>query len=299
MDGVKQYKTAGTFRAALGARLQARAQEEKTDLQRLRRQVAFDRFLARLFPKGPKGTHPWVLKGGYAMELRIRSARTTKDIDLTFHDGTRLAKDPSERRKQLRAMLQEAASIQLNDYFEFLIGEAHEELDGAPEGGSRHPVEARMDGREFARFHVDVGIGDEVLEPLDVVEGRDWLGFGGIPPPSFPVISREQQFAEKVHAYSLPRGDRVNTRTKDLIDMLLLIRQGKLDNTRLAAAIKATFTKRATHPMPWKLEPPPGEWEPVFQALARECDLDVRLSAGFEIAQGFVGKILGRQSPVQ
>ena len=159
----------------------------------------------------------------------------------------------------------------------------------------RNPA-ARDDvaGQRLRLLDPDVGIGDEVLEPLDVVEGRDWLGFGGIAPPSFPVISREQQFAEKVHAYSLPRGDRVNTRTKDLIDMLLLIRQGKLDNPRLVAAIKATFTKRATHPMPWKLEPPPAEWEPVFQALARECDLDVRLSAGFETVQGFVGKIFGR-----
>jgi predicted nucleotidyltransferase component of viral defense system len=294
MGEVKQYKTAGAFRTALETRLQTRAQEERTDLQRLRRQVAFDRFLARLFPPESKGTYPWVLKGGYAMELRIRSARTTKDIDLTLHDGTRLAKDAEERGRQVRAMLQDFAAIQLNDYFEFLVGEAREDLDGAPEGGSRYPVDARMDGREFARFHVDVGIGDEVLEPLDVVEGRDWLGFGGIATPSFPVISREQQFAEKVHAYSLPRGDRVNTRTKDLIDMLLLIRQGKLDNPRLVAAIKATFTKRATHPMPWKLEPPPAEWEPVFQALARECDLDVRLSAGFETVQGFVGKIFGR-----
>jgi hypothetical protein len=91
MDEVKQYKTAGAFRTALETRLQTRAQVERTDLQRLRRQVAFDRFLARLFPKGPKGTYPWILKGGYAMELRIRSARTTKDIDLTLHDGTRLA----------------------------------------------------------------------------------------------------------------------------------------------------------------------------------------------------------------
>ena len=296
MGEVKQYKTAGAFRTALETRLQTRAQEERTDLQRLRRQVAFDRFLARLFPPESKGTYPWVLKGGYAMELRIRSARTTKDIDLTLHDGTRLAKDAEERGRQVRAMLQDFAAIQLNDYFEFLVGEAREDLDGAPEGGSRYPVDARMDGREFARFHVDVGIGDEVLEPLDVVEGRDWLGFGGIAPPSFPVISREQQFAEKVHAYSLPRGDRVNTRTKDLIDMLLLIRQGKLDNPRLVAAIKTTFAKRATHPMPWKLEPPPAEWEPVFQALARECDLDVKLSAGFEIVQGFVGQIFGRQT---
>jgi Nucleotidyl transferase AbiEii toxin, Type IV TA system len=193
-------------------------------------------------------------------------------------------------------MVQDSAAIQLNDYFEFLVGEAREDLDGAPEGGDRYPVDARMDGRGFARFRVDIGIGDEVLEPVDVVEGRDWLAFGGIAPPSFPIISREQQFAEKVHAYSLPRGDRVNTRTKDLIDMLLLLRQGKLDNPRLAAAIEATFAKRATHPIPRKLEPPPTKWKPVFEALARECDLDIKLSAEFETVQSFVSKIFGRQT---
>jgi Nucleotidyl transferase AbiEii toxin, Type IV TA system len=219
----REYKTAGAFRAALEARLQSRAHDERTDLQRLRRQVAFDRLLARLFPKRSEVKYPWILKGGYAMELRIRAARTTKVIDLTLYDGSRLSKDSGERRNQVRAMLQESASIEFKDYFEFLIGQASENLDAAPEGGSRYPVEARMDGREFARFHVDVGIGDEVLEPVDVVEERDWLGFGGITPPSVPVISREQQFAEKLHAYSLPRGERVNTRTKDLTDMLLLI----------------------------------------------------------------------------
>jgi hypothetical protein len=70
----------------------------------------------------------------------------------------------------------------------------------------------------------------------------------------------------------------------------------KLDNSRLAAAIKATFAKRATHPIPRKLEPPPAAWEPVFEALARECDLDVGLPAEFETVRGFVGKILGRQT---
>jgi hypothetical protein len=145
-----------------------------------------------------------------------------------------------------------------------------------------------VDGREFARFHVDVGIGDEVLEPVDVVEGRDWLRFAGITPPSVPVISREQQFAEKLHAYSLPRGVRVNTRTKDLIDMLLLIEQGNLDNRRVASAIATTFEKRATHDVPRKLEPPPAEWKPTFEALAEECGLKTNLSDGFAAVQGFV-----------
>lgn len=284
-DEPKQYKTAEAFRTALETRLQARAHEDRTDLQRLRRQVAFDRLLARLFPRAGKERYPWILKGGYAMELRIRLARTTKDLDFTLHDGSRLSKDSGERREQMRAMLQEAASAELTDQFQFLIGEAMENLDGAPEGGSRFPIEARMGGREFTRFHADIGIGDEVLDPVEVVEGRDWLEFCGIAPPSVPIISREQQFAEKLHAYSLPRGKRMNTRTKDLIDMVLLIQQGKLDDGRLLAAVTATFAKRGTHAVPRKLEEPPAEWRPIFEALAGECGLAMSLTAGFASVQ--------------
>jgi hypothetical protein len=114
MDEVKQYKTAGAFRTALETRLQIRAQEERTDLQRLRRQVAFDRFLARLFPKGPKGTYPWVLKGGYAMDAadsfgtndeRHRSDATRRNsadqtprrtAEADASDATRLSRDPTQ-----------------------------------------------------------------------------------------------------------------------------------------------------------------------------------------------------------
>jgi hypothetical protein len=144
-----------------------------------------------------------------------------------------------------------------------------------------------MDGRDFARFHVDVGVGDEVIEPLEVVIGEDWLSFGGVAPPSFPIISAEQQFAEKLHAYTLPRGERVNTRTKDLIDMVLLIRGEKLDQDKTAAAVRATFLKRATHEVPKELDPPPAEWEPVFDALAKECDLTITLREGFELVREF------------
>ena len=71
------------------------------DVQRLRRQVAFDRLLARLFPKRSETKYPWILKGGYAMELRIRAARTTKDLDLTLYGGSRLSKDPGSRFAEL------------------------------------------------------------------------------------------------------------------------------------------------------------------------------------------------------
>jgi len=53
-----------------------------------------------------------------------------------------------------------------------------------------------------------VGIGDEVLEPLDIVTGRDWLGFGGIARPSFLIISAEQQFAENFTVYAAAASER-------------------------------------------------------------------------------------------
>jgi hypothetical protein len=291
MHEAKSYKTAGAFRAALENRLQMRARDEKTDLQRLRREVAFDRFLARIFSRGPKADYPWLLKGGYAMELRMQYARATKDLDLTLHDGAGLSKDPKKCEGEVRSLLQESARARLDDFFEFLVGEAREELDGAPTGGSRYPIQAQMDGRDFARFPVDVGIGDEVIEPLDVVTGKDWLGFGGIAPPSFPIISAEQQFAEKLHAYTLPRGERTNTRTKDLIDMMLLIHGGNLRQEKIVAAIGATFTTRATHEVPQKLDSPPAEWTPVFDALAKECGLAMTMKEGFELTREFIATL--------
>jgi hypothetical protein len=72
-DQPRQYATAAAFRVALETRLNAIATAEKVDLQRLRRQISFDRLLARFFAERHG---PWLLKGGYAMELRLRSART-------------------------------------------------------------------------------------------------------------------------------------------------------------------------------------------------------------------------------
>ncbi len=81
MNPIRTYASATAFRVALEDRLKRMAQEEKMDLQRVRRQAAFDRLLCRLFSKPDA---PWLLKGGYAMELRLNTARTTRDIDLAL-----------------------------------------------------------------------------------------------------------------------------------------------------------------------------------------------------------------------
>jgi hypothetical protein len=278
----RTYSTAGAFRRALEERLKGISQAEQVDINRLRRQVSFDRFLARLFRDDPA---PWALKGGYALELRFKSARSTIDIDLTVQRVTGAA-EGDETAQAVREMLQARASIFLGDWFEYTIGPAKMDLTAAPYGGARYSVETRMDGRTFARFHLDAGVGDVVLQPLETVECYDWLGFAGIEKPRVWMISREQQFAEKIHAYTLPLSSE-NSRVKDLVDLALLIGDDRLDRRRVVNALHLTFARRGTHALPASLSAPPEYWQTSFRALAEECGLETDIAAVFENVRAF------------
>ncbi len=78
------YASPAAFRSALESRLARLATAEAMDLSRLQKRVAFERLLARLFAVERP---PWLLKGGYALEMRLQNtARATKDIELTIPD---------------------------------------------------------------------------------------------------------------------------------------------------------------------------------------------------------------------
>lgn len=268
MTANRQYSSGIAMRTSLEERLKRISHAEAVDLQRLRRQVAFDRFLARLFQDRQTD---WVLKGGYAMELRFHAARATRDLDFTL------------RVKSARVLeyLQDAGALDIGDFFSFRIGESTMDLEGAPYGGARYPVEAILGSRTFVKFHLDVGVGDIIVEPVEFTRTRDWLAFAGIPPPDVPMIQREQQFAEKLHAYTLLRPAAPNSRVRDLVDMVLLIHSGTLEETRLIGCLRQTFARRATHPIPPSLEAPPESWAMPFAALAEECSLNMSVSEAF------------------
>jgi hypothetical protein len=229
------------------------------------------------------------------MELRIKATRATKDIDLTMRSAyTSGEKKDDKKNLAVLEKLQEAAAFSSDDFFVYTIGEPIADLDAAPYGGARFPVEARLDGRVFVGFHLDVGIGDAVMEPLEVIEGRDWLGFARIARPSLYMIPREQQFAEKLHAYTLPRQGAVNSRVRDLVDMVLLIQSATLAHNKVTEAIRVTFDRRKTHSLPGTLPVPPAEWQNPYRALARECDLSGQVENAFAVLQMFMESVLGR-----
>jgi hypothetical protein len=269
----KQFKSANAFKTSLEGRLKAVAEERKVPLHTLRLKAVIERFLARLF-HAPDSV--WLLKGGFALELRYRPrARATKDVDLAI--GLGVIQDEAERSPdRLRERLQEAAEVDLGDYLLFLIGAAQQELAGAPLGGARFPCEAVLDGKSYARFHIDVGCGDPVVEPPEALTGEGLLGFAGVGPAQVLAISRPQQFAEKVHAYTFPWVGRTNTRTKDLVDLVLLIETGPPELGRVVKALRATFATRNTHPLPASLSPPPESWKEDFATMAAEARISTR-----------------------
>ena len=275
----KKYQTAGALLVALSDRLKQKSKKEGLDIQRLRRQVAFDRLLLRLFSKTPS---PWVLKGGYAMELRMKNPRATKDIDLTVKDKKLFSNDLTAQNSIILRALRSFASIDLKDFFIFQIEDSIMELEGPVYGGVRFPVTAKVDGRIFVRFHIDVGFDNILIEPLESIKGEDWLGFAKLHTKSIPVLSIEQHFAEKIHAYTLPRKGQLNSRVKDLIDMVLLIRTKRVKTKKLKESIKRIFEHRDSHKMPDKLPSPPNEWEIPFSVLAKDCLLSITLENAFK-----------------
>ncbi len=266
MPESRQFRTAGAFRRSLEDRLNQISKNQGTDLTRLRHRVVFERLLARLFTeKNPR----WLLKGGYAIELRLHDvARATKDIDLCMLDPTFKILEGQNPQKILRELLQDELARNLGDWFIFRIGAPTVDLRAAPLGGARFPVEAHLDNRLFARFNLDVGLGDAVVSEPEWITGHELLSFAGIPPARIAMLPLDQQFAEKIHAYSFPREQ--SSRVRDLVDLVLLIEYGLPESEQIIRALQATFTRRDTHSLPTQLEPPPDGWREPYAALATE-----------------------------
>jgi predicted nucleotidyltransferase component of viral defense system len=261
----KTYKTANAFRAALEARLSSQAGSGGMSLDRLRQQAGFDRFLARLFQE----EDPYYLvKGGYAMELRLHHrARFSRDLDLSAKEEKGMG-DP----QAIRAKLQTLLSKDLGDWFVFRVAEAGMKLDVAPCVGYRYAVDARLADRTFNKFHIDVVAGDAILDDPLWAQGSSLFDFAGIPRSRVALVPAETHFAEKIHAYTRPRS-RTNSRVRDLIDLMLLLDEGFNALETVRRALVSTFPRRSTHPLPRELQDPDLSWTKDYADIALEIQL--------------------------
>jgi hypothetical protein len=285
MAELKKYKSAGDFRQALEGKVRAtwRAQPG-TQYQDHTRIVAFERCLARFNPL--KTT----LKGGYALEFRLTYARLTKDMDLTITEEKLLIADKDRQAEAIRDYVQDLLQQDLDDYFTFEIKQGAKHLKNAEGGGTRLTVIAKVDGRVFREFHIDIEIRKEEILPSESHEGQNSLSFAGIPNPTVSLTPNEVMFAEKLNAYTAEWNDRENTRVKDIVDLNCLLDQN-LDHGKIHIAIDKVFQSRQ---LPKSLAPPPDAWLNEYNKLASQVNLNLDLNQAYERLNNFYKKIQNR-----
>jgi Nucleotidyl transferase AbiEii toxin, Type IV TA system len=263
---------------ALEARLKGE-QTTEVGLSRLRKRVVFERLLVRLVAIAPDA---WVLKGGFALEVRLGSrARSTRDVDVDW----RLASGDAA------TLLRDAAGLELDDYFELTLerASAEDDLDG---GGERWAVDAVVAGRLFERVAIDIGFGEPVLEAETVVLSG-LLAFAGIPPTTVQAIAIEQHVAEKLHAYTRTYAHGMfSSRVKDLVDLAVIAHTSELDGRRLRMSIEAIFARRATHPVPHAVPPPPADWARPWSTMAAHVPAADTLADGYATVVAMLDPIL-------
>ena len=235
-----KYTSGRDFRQALEDRLQEIFHTENIPLVRLRKQVAFERLITRLLTIQPD---TWILKGGLAMQLRLGiQSRTTKDIDLLYR----------ELFTSIYDSLREAASLDIGDWFTFEVGQS-EETPQDLFGGHRYHVRCLLDGRVFETFHVDVGVGDLLIEDYDCLYFDPILDFAGIVSTEVPCFPITQQIAEKMHALTREYASGGSSRARDFVDILLLAGLSNIEGVTLSKAIRATFEIRNAHSLPQEM----------------------------------------------
>lgn len=289
-ESSRSYRTATAFRRALEDRLKATQVESRLPLDRLRKQAAAQRLLARIDLSAPPGA--WALKGGLAMIVWVgEHARATKDADATWRAD----------RDALHRTLDAVMQMRLEDHFTFEIGTAQDISAEGPEGGLRFPIVVRLAGREFERLHLDVNLVPGDPRPLTTHVLRNAFGFAGLPDVPVPMIRAEQQLAEKLHAYARRYGTAESGRARDLYDMLVLAAFVELPTAGdIALACRQTFDLRNTT-WPPTLTPPPHTWEPAWSGstgfAATHAAPWRTLDAAFIALQAFWGPLIAESAP--
>jgi Nucleotidyl transferase AbiEii toxin, Type IV TA system len=281
--GRRRREVHGRERVSHGARAaaQGRGRNDGARLARDRKRIAFDRLLARLAATGPER---WLLKGGFALELRLRGrARATKDVDLEWQtDG-----------EELLDALIDAAEHDAGDYFTFLV----ERTGPSPDrlgGSQRFRVSAALAGRPFEQhFLLDIAPREDTDRETVHLTTPSLLAFAGIEPVTIAAIPLERHLAEKLHAYTRTFDDgRENTRVKDLIDLALIAELEQLDAAALRDAIDHAFLSRRMQTLPDRLPSPHAAWTVPYSALAQATGISTDLAAGHAAAAALLDPIL-------
>jgi predicted nucleotidyltransferase component of viral defense system len=268
------------------------SKERGEPIDTVRKKIAFDFAIMRLMTNG-KGTY--VVKGGYAIELKFGVMRSTKDLDIVTKKmiDASLTGDYESISEKIRIDLVDALGTTIGDDDRHIRFKTAEKISSIKGGGGGVQVSVRMmvGDQRFTEFSMDITV-EDIKNP-----SREQIEFKTIIPSlsaktTGDIIANEQIFAEKLHAY-MRHSEEHQARAKDLIDLVLLA-QKELDFALCRRLIEDVFSywhetgaERGLKSLPSppasapELSPPPASWENTYKRMAQEMRLDLSMEEGF------------------
>jgi hypothetical protein len=253
------------FRRSVSDRLRTQAAARGRPANELRREFVLQRFLARVFAEPDSG---WILNGGAAMLARLPDARHSRDVDL-YRPGSDT--DLGGALAELTTALHE----QRLDRFRFVIEAAR--LLGADAADLR--VAAYVAPTVLDRFTVDLTLHLRPVAEIEHVSPAHVLDLAGLPSmPALRLYPVHDQLADKICAmYARYRDSGApSTRYRDLVDIVLILRQIPLDALELRRAIDGELKRRRMR-VPTAMKLPGPKWTPGFGSVATSSPLPAEL----------------------
>lgn len=219
--------------ASVRARLLKLAKSEQSDFNGVLVRYALERLLYRL-SQSAHASH-FLLKGAMLFTLWYDMPhRPTRDVDLLGFGPSDLA--------SVTQTFKDIASVVVEDGIRFDPDSvtAEEIRKEAGYTGARVIISAELAGARV-KTQVDIGFGDTVTPgPVHAVYP---VMLGDFPAPTLQTYPVYTVIAEKLHAIALL--GMTNSRLKDYFDLWVLLERETLDEAVLAAAIAATYKRRA------------------------------------------------------
>lgn len=232
------------------------------------------------------GTSAFVVKGGVALELRLRlRARATRDFDATFR----------EKFGEMLAVLDAGLEEPYGD-FRFSRRAEIRDLGGK---AKRMEIRVQYRGKPWSTVQMEVSASGGHPVEAERVAATDLFELGLDGPEFVHCLSARFQIAQKIHAVtSPPREGRSSERYRDLVDLWLLRELGT-DVTLVREACEDVFARREMHAWPPVLEVPDA-WTDPFARLAGEVGLPTQdLIEAADAIRAYIAEIAAAGPPAE
>lgn len=195
------------------------------------------------------------------MLARVPNSRATLDIDL-YRFGFTLGQALTDLRRLAEIDLQDHFRFVYRDHSRILPGEAQPYVDGY-----RVNFDTYIGTKKVSPVGVDLAVGAGLTDTINIMSPANRLDLPKLKATDYRLYPIVDQIADKVCATmtEYPRG--ASSRTKDLVDLVVIASSHDIDATGLRTAVDTERRRRGLPP--FKSLVIPADWSARYTKMAK------------------------------